>query len=190
MLLMQFLFLAASMHLHAAYKPKLVWSYYFKKHCKCPGKHLSFLMLGKKGSSRDRLPREQKEELVLQTVALKRNNNLYPKDNKFNYFFSLGGWNIRVEPVAAQLLGQTVGWRSEEAREPRDHSIFTLCFSLWCSGEFGGCTCWHLHSPEPSVCQQSSVLQGWPTSPPTCCSVREHDWASHPEKREEKAWKN
>lgn len=38
--------------------------------------------------------------------------------------------------------------------------------------------------------QKSYVLQGWLTSRPTCCAVREHDCTSHYRDKRRKSFKN
>lgn len=149
------------------------------------GEHVSLLMLEKKGCSRDHLLRERKEQLVSST---KRNNKLYSNDNEFN-FFSLGGWSIRVEPMAAQLLGRLFAGGLGKLESQETTQFLCCIFSLWSSGKFEGCSCWH-SQPWTPICHKSYVLQGWPTSTPTCCAVREHDCTSHPETREEKTLKN
>lgn len=115
------------------------------KHCKCTGKHVSLLMLEKKGSSHDHLPREQKEQLVLQSVAQKGITIYIPMIMNL-IFFSLGGseWSQQQPSSQGRLLDGEVGkLESQEATQ------FLHCvFSPRSSGEFGGCSCCHLHSPE------------------------------------------
>lgn len=60
------------------------------------GKHVSFLMLEKKGCSRDHLLREQKEQLVLQSVAQKGITSYIPMIMNLIFFLleaEVSGWS-------------------------------------------------------------------------------------------------
>lgn len=88
------------------------------KHCKCTGKHISFLMSEKKGSSHDHLPREQKEQPVLQSVAQKGITIYIPMIMNLIFFFS---WRLKYQSGASGSpapgedcwLGKWGNWRAK-----------------------------------------------------------------------------
>jgi len=78
---------------------------------------LYFLTLEKKQPRHDQLPQKQKEQQIFQSVAQK-GINVYILTTMDLIPLSLGGWNIRGEPAATQLLVRMHSQGSAEMGEP------------------------------------------------------------------------